>query len=164
MYGGRSGLVAKVKAVWPKGYRLMKARRVFGVIATTVLVAGIGVPAYLSRPSRITAALLNLTELPNSLRNSECSSSLSQDTLTTCSFDIDPGDASRLVVGWPYEALQGTGNSNEYGWGPKVGLPFRVSVIYKYSTDQGAGPYTYIDVSLRFNAERTRGMVTFLGL
>lgn len=143
----------------------MKARRVFGVIATTVLVAGIGVPAYLSRPSRITAALLNVSELPSSLRNSECSSLLSQDTITTCSFDIDPADAKRLAVGWPYKPpIELADSSHQYGWGLKVGTPFPVSVIYEYSTDQGAGPYEYVDVSLMFNAEQSRGLVTFFGL
>jgi hypothetical protein len=143
----------------------VKARRVFGIIAIAVMVTGIGVGAYLSRPSRITAALLNVTELPSSLRNSECSSLLSQDTITTCSFEIDPADASHLIAGWPYSSqIEGTGSSDELGWGLKVGKPFLVSVIYEYSTDQGEGPYAHINVSLMFNAERNRGIVTFFGL
>jgi len=138
---------------------------VLGIIVIAVMLTGIGVALYLSRPSRITAALLNVRELPSSLRNSECSSLLSQDTITTCSFEIDPADASHLIAGWPYSSrIVGAGSSDELGWGLRVGKSFAVSVIYDYSADPGAGPYPHTDVSLIFNAERNRGMVTFFGL
>lgn len=146
--------------------RDLKTRWKMGGYATIVLVAVTCVVFYVSRPSKIASALLNVDTLPKSVESVECRSALMQDTVTVCAFDINPTDAKRLISARPYLASieHSAVTSHERVWNLKVGQRFDVATTYTYSTDQGEAGYRYVDVDLMFNAEQSKVLIAFFGL
>lgn len=79
---------------------------------------------HLKNPARI-AFILNLPELPSSVRDTECSARAITDIIISCAFKIDPTDFELLLRGWEFKTEKISGNGREYGMDAPVGLDFK---------------------------------------
>ena len=78
---------------------------------------------HLKNPARI-AFILNLPELPSSVRDTECSARAITDIIISCAFKIDPTDFDLLLRGWEFKSEKIRGNGRTYGMDAPVGPDF----------------------------------------
>ncbi|MBB4172023.1 hypothetical protein [Rhizobium sp. BK538] len=52
-------------------------------------------------PDRL-AFVLNISQIPSSVRNLNCNASATTDVIVTCSFEIDPRDFDKVLSGWQF--------------------------------------------------------------
>jgi len=84
---------------------------------------------YLKNPARI-GFILNLSELPSSVRDTECSARAITDIIISCAFKIDPTDFDLLLRGWDFKSQKIGGNGRTYGMDEPVGSDFEAVTRY----------------------------------
>jgi len=52
-------------------------------------------------PDRL-AFILNIPQIPPSVRSLDCNASATTDVIVTCSFEIDPRDYDKVLAGWQF--------------------------------------------------------------
>ncbi len=53
-------------------------------------------------PDRL-AFILNISQIPPSVRNLDCNANAITDVIVTCSFEIDPREFDKVLSGWQFE-------------------------------------------------------------
>jgi hypothetical protein len=84
---------------------------------------------HLKNPARI-AFILNLPELPSSVRDTECSARAITDIIISCAFKVDPTDFELLLRGWEFRSQKISGNGRSYGEDAPVGPDFEAVIKY----------------------------------
>lgn len=84
---------------------------------------------HLKNPARI-AFILNIPELPSSVRDSECSARAITDIIISCAFKVDPSDFELLLRGWEFKSEKISGNGRTYGMDAHVGSNFEAVTKY----------------------------------
>lgn len=80
-------------------------------------------------PARV-AFIMNIRELPRSVRDIECSATAITDLIVTCAFRIDSDDFQSLVSGWQFTSNSVSGDGRDYGTDAKVGPSFEAALRY----------------------------------
>ncbi|MCM2477850.1 hypothetical protein HGO38_30870 [Rhizobium sp. CG5] len=117
------------------------------ILAGTVVVSVVGAVAFtygyiervnardhLKNPARI-SFILNLQELPSSVRDTECSARAITDIIISCAFKIDPTDFELLLRGWDFKSQKINGNGRTYGEDAPVGPDFEAVTKYVIHPD-----------------------------
>ena len=120
------------------GMRMSRLRGRFSRFAIVVALA-VGLPCvylyYLiatddrKDPARV-AFIMNIKELPRSVRDIECSATAVTDLIVTCAFRIDPDDFQSLVSRWQFTSNRVSGDGRNYGTDAKVGPSFDAALRY----------------------------------
>lgn len=84
---------------------------------------------YRKDPARV-AFIMNISELPQSVRDIECSATAITDLIVTCAFRINPEDFQSLVSGWHFKSDRVSGDGRDYGTDAKIGPSFDAAVRY----------------------------------
>ncbi len=84
---------------------------------------------YRKNPARV-AFIMNISELPSSVRDIECSANAITDLIVTCAFRIASKDFQSLLSGWPFKSDQAFGDGRNYGMDAKVGPSFDAALRY----------------------------------
>lgn len=80
-------------------------------------------------PARV-AFIMNIKELPRSVRDIEYSATAITDLIVTCAFRIDSDDFQSLVSGWQFTSNSVSGDGRDYGTDAKVGPSFEAALRY----------------------------------
>ncbi|MDP9813682.1 hypothetical protein J2W42_006557 [Rhizobium tibeticum] len=64
-------------------------------------------------PDRL-AFILNISQIPPSVRNLDCDASATTDVIVTCSFEIDPQDLDKALSGWQFTDKEALGKRAFY--------------------------------------------------
>ncbi|OVE95563.1 hypothetical protein B7W85_07070 [Allorhizobium ampelinum] len=76
------------------------------------------------------AFIMNISELPRSVRDIECSATAITDLIVTCAFRVNPEDFQSLLSGWPFKSERASGDGRDHGTDAKVGTSFDVALRY----------------------------------
>jgi hypothetical protein len=120
----------------------MRSLRARVIMAATVVVSVVCAVAFtygyiqrvnardhLKNPARI-AFILNLPELPSSVRDTECSARAITDIIISCAFKVDPTDFELLLRGWEFRSQKISGNGRSFGEDAPVGPDFEAVIKY----------------------------------
>lgn len=113
----------------------MKFRKFFLVTIGALAFGWIGIQVLnhrdrLKDPARV-AFILNIAELPLSVRNIACSATAITDLIVTCAFEVDPAEFDKLLTGWQFDKRDVAGKSSRFATDAPVGPEFDVSVEYR---------------------------------
>jgi hypothetical protein len=64
-------------------------------------------------PDRL-AFILNISQIPPSVRNVDCDANATTDVIVTCSFEIDPRDFDKALSGWQFTDKKVVGKRASY--------------------------------------------------
>ncbi|MBB4006800.1 hypothetical protein [Allorhizobium taibaishanense] len=84
---------------------------------------------YRKNPARV-AFILNISELPRSVRDIECSAGAITDLIVTCAFRVHSDDFQPLLSGWRFKSDEVSGDGRDYGTDAKVGPSFDAALQY----------------------------------
>lgn len=117
----------------------MESRLFLPITISTLALVWIGIQFLnyqdrLKDPSRLTF-ILNISELPSSVRDISCSSDSITDLILTCAFKVDPAEFDKLLTGWQFEQRNTpkwivAEKSSNHAMAEPVGQEFDISVVY----------------------------------
>ncbi|MBZ9789976.1 hypothetical protein K9B32_07510 [Rhizobium sp. 3T7] len=64
-------------------------------------------------PDRL-AFILNIPQIPPSVRNLDCNANATTDVIVSCSFEIEPREYDKVLVGWQFTDKEALGKRTLY--------------------------------------------------
>jgi hypothetical protein len=82
---------------------------------------------HLKNPERV-AFILNRPNIPQSVRDIECSATAITDVMISCAFRVDASEFDKLLVGWDFKSEKVSGSGRNFGRDAPVGPEFKAVI------------------------------------